>query len=214
MTCEQVREAMCDYLEGNLTGDVALSFSSHLAECQACRQEADELRATLDWLRQAEDVTPPEDLRNSVLQRIEVEFAPKKRCRLSTDLTHAVAAAAIFLVLVAGNLTMSFRPVGLLDSGGLKSTGQEMMLSQPDVGEEEVQIESEIAQDQEIGSRQNNEIEDDAANDEPIDFFALTEVSQPAAGDNTQKMRFYLNILLIPLFALFTFIAVLKRRKA
>src|SRR5262245_35666066 len=53
MRCEKVREHFADYLTNALSGPVGDEVAGHLAACEACRAEADELRSVwekLGWI--------------------------------------------------------------------------------------------------------------------------------------------------------------------
>ena len=105
MTCKQLQENLVDYLDGVLTGDVLAVAETHLSGCEQCREEVQELKQTLAWIKQAEDVTPPVNLRRDVLFQLKQE-ARKRPHRFPSWLAHATAAAAVFIMLVAGNVAL------------------------------------------------------------------------------------------------------------
>lgn len=53
MNCADIKELLTRHLLGELTADMAATVRAHLADCAACRAEADELGRTLDLLRSA-----------------------------------------------------------------------------------------------------------------------------------------------------------------
>lgn len=91
----------------------ALTFSQHLTECPACRQEVDELQATAAQLGQAATETPSADLRDRVLQAVHhtrqlppatapVDVSRERR----RSWPRWLAAAAAFVVLGGTGLTV------------------------------------------------------------------------------------------------------------
>ena len=58
MNCEKAREYFADDLAGTLEQSAAAEFQSHLLECRACREEADQLRNTWTSLERIPDPDP------------------------------------------------------------------------------------------------------------------------------------------------------------
>lgn len=107
MTCRQVRRLLPDYLENSLTGLESSAFRDHLAACSDCCRKEKELREALDFLRLATPPPSPLFLRESVLRQIERERAAACKLRFALKYSPAAAAAAVFILLLAGNVLLS-----------------------------------------------------------------------------------------------------------
>ena len=59
-SCEETREQLSAYLEGELTGPRRLRLRLHLAGCDACSAVARSLRQTVDRLHELEESFAPE----------------------------------------------------------------------------------------------------------------------------------------------------------
>ncbi len=70
--CRKIGELLFDYIEGNLDNRIKASVEEHLAQCEACRAEAERCRATLDCLAHAK-AEPPSELVSSVMAKIAAE---------------------------------------------------------------------------------------------------------------------------------------------
>lgn len=207
MTCERVRDMMCEYMDGTLNGDDAAKIQSHIEACEKCRAEAAGLREALTWIKQAEEIEPPAGLRQSVLARLAAE-KPVQRRYFLPGFSQAVAAAAVFVMLVAGNVTITRvpGPAGLLKTseyGLVGSQAQESpgMLSAPPAEEDSQGEEA----DQTVKMRSN--AEDTVYN-------SISEAIPEVTGINTGKIRLVYNLLLTPVFLAFTWLALRKRREA
>lgn len=62
MTCEQIREQLTAYLEGELEGDRGGAVRGHLRTCDACRQAATDEAVLRDGLRALPPIDPPPSL--------------------------------------------------------------------------------------------------------------------------------------------------------
>ena len=73
-SCEETREQLSAYLEGELPGPRRLRLRLHLAGCDACSAVARSLRQTVDRLHELEDAFvpgPAPSVAPAVLERIE-----------------------------------------------------------------------------------------------------------------------------------------------
>jgi hypothetical protein len=62
VTCENIREQLTAYLEGELEGDRGTAVRGHLRTCEACRQVATDESALRDGLRSLPPLDPPPSL--------------------------------------------------------------------------------------------------------------------------------------------------------
>jgi anti-sigma-K factor RskA len=86
-------------------------FESHLAQCQDCAREVEELRATATRLAMAVAVQPPDRMWQRVSDRVaatrqEAPLVPRARSSWPVRLTAAVAAAAAAAAVVLGISTV------------------------------------------------------------------------------------------------------------
>lgn len=77
MQCKVVRERLSELLDGVLAVEEAAAVREHLAACEACRRERDELAETWDLLDAWDGLEPSEDFARSVMRRIATESARK-----------------------------------------------------------------------------------------------------------------------------------------
>lgn len=81
MECNEVRELLDIYLAQALTADEAQAVEAHVNQCDACRQEMEQMRELwsalddpdLEHMVMAEPTPLPEDFTAQVMQRIEAE---------------------------------------------------------------------------------------------------------------------------------------------
>jgi anti-sigma factor RsiW len=70
MPCDRIKAWMGDHLDGCLDAARVRDLNAHLADCEACRREWDELRQTVTLIRSLTPLAPPADLVASVHQRL------------------------------------------------------------------------------------------------------------------------------------------------
>lgn len=204
MTCEIVRETMCEYLDELLEENQKQNVEKHLASCEPCSREAEELRQTIAWVKQAEDVTPPPRLRQAVLAELGRES--RKRRRFAPGFSQAVAAAAVFVLLVVGNILPSqpartsydAAPMGILETDSLAPMDE----SDVEMG---ILTEGENADGGVIRALEKEEAEDRGILQNGTN---RPRIALP--GD----VRLLLNLTLIPLFFLLIFLTVKTRRES
>jgi hypothetical protein len=216
MTCELVRDVICEYMDGELESGQVESFEMHLEQCAACRSEVGELRETLAWVKQAEHVTPPAGLRQAVLKRIEEEKSIKRSRRFAPGFTQAVAAAAIFIFLVSGNITLTRLP----GSAGMPKGTFEIQ-SAPSIMEESTvqELESPDAippEDSSVirsASKGSDKVETETTG---VLVGSYDPDSGVAPGPSVfiKYSRVILNAVMLPLFAVFAWLAIKKRKVA
>ncbi|MCR3922496.1 MAG: zf-HC2 domain-containing protein [Firmicutes bacterium] len=224
MICEECKKKMSEYVDG-LLNDVDLQeYEGHLHICSHCRHEVEITRAAVLWLQQAEDVTPPPTLRASVLTALQTE-KKIRRSRFFPGFTHAVAAAAVFILLVAGNLL----PLSYQARYGRQMVGSsndaitfESKTDSPTLDNSEgLKPPSENVQPRgDLGSNGREDITVDSKQQsetvsEELDGVAKDPVKPklPAFLHLFGTQRILLNLILLPIFIFLTRVAVLKRRE-
>lgn len=66
-SCESIRGRLLDLLAGDIGGEEEDWLQSHLAECTPCARELQALRSTLAALPDAEEATPPPEVKERIL---------------------------------------------------------------------------------------------------------------------------------------------------
>jgi anti-sigma factor RsiW len=107
MKCRQARRLLPQYLENSLTSRDSSAMRDHLASCPNCSSEERQLRAALDFVRLVKSPSVPHSLRKSVLRQIENEGMAQNRPWLTMEYSSSAAAAAVFVLLLAGNVLLS-----------------------------------------------------------------------------------------------------------
>lgn len=190
MSCEKFRENMAAYLDCLLSDKELCEFQAHLSVCKTCRQEAEELQSMFSWLKQAGDVTPPKDLRESVLAELKLEQGRKVR-RFFPGFSQAVAAAVVFIMLVVGNL--SLLPTSRVsDAVPMRAAYQEESRAATPPADAAIYTQN---------LRESEQFSD------------KSELSSEAER-NTSSHRLALNLVLIPLFLFFAMRFQRRRKEA
>jgi hypothetical protein len=66
MTCDELYHRLTDHEEGALSQDVCAAVEEHLAECVACQQVREELRAIAHLCREDEPARLPDAVRRRI----------------------------------------------------------------------------------------------------------------------------------------------------
>jgi anti-sigma factor (TIGR02949 family) len=69
-SCEDVRAALSDYVDGDVSPDIRRELEQHLAECRTCQVLYDTTRKTLRIVTDAGSVEIPEDISERLIKRI------------------------------------------------------------------------------------------------------------------------------------------------
>ncbi len=69
-SCSGVVEHLSDYLDGELEPRILNEVEAHLEECEDCQHCAEEIRATIDMIRQNVSRSLPESERERVRARL------------------------------------------------------------------------------------------------------------------------------------------------
>lgn len=109
MQCYDITENLSAFIDGMLDSSVASQVEKHLASCDRCRAEYDELLAAVELVRGLPEVAPPpgfrEDLRQRLLAGVSTgdgDSIPKPTTRrfFGGRWVGMVAAAAVFFLTV------------------------------------------------------------------------------------------------------------------
>jgi hypothetical protein len=131
VTCEEVRELLSSYIDGELDPNIRDALERHIKSCRECEAELAGLRHTVDMLKSLEEVEVPETFRSSLMEKVREAmparapgFASRFKNMFSTGPRRALALAAAALVLVvainSGLGTLQFgEPLRLSKSPGV-----------------------------------------------------------------------------------------------
>lgn len=68
--CEEIRDALSEYIDGDVSDEMKVKIESHLAICGACRQLYDDLLSVTTALRSLPEVEVPAGLEQRITERI------------------------------------------------------------------------------------------------------------------------------------------------
>jgi len=129
MDCGKIRVDLHAYLEDVVTADERVKIEGHLASCQDCRMALEDLKQTMQLLKNLDEVEPPAWLTQRVLAQVRAESAAKKG--LFTRLfgwvpmnLPATAVATLVIAVTAVVLIKSMEPK-------LQETVQPTVIEQP-----------------------------------------------------------------------------------
>ncbi|HYP13877.1 MAG TPA: anti-sigma factor, partial [Bryobacteraceae bacterium] len=106
--CEQARQSLHPYMDGEIDSSTQLALEAHLVECRSCRAEHDSLRHIVDTVRGARPLyQPPQSLtqRSAELIAGNRKFSGQSRRML---LAAAPAAAVLLVALLPSLRTQEF----------------------------------------------------------------------------------------------------------
>ncbi|MHC5038930.1 MAG: anti-sigma factor family protein [Planctomycetota bacterium] len=141
MRCEELRENLSAWLDGELTPSESAPVEGHLQDCPACQERVKELRALWNLLGADTDQEPTPEFPARVHRRIrEGRTASLRRRALFST---AAAAAAVLLFLI-GMVVMGQREMPSPGSGERSGAGA---TSEPDAFAE---VEKAVQEDPEL----------------------------------------------------------------
>ncbi|NLM46996.1 MAG: hypothetical protein GX200_09380 [Firmicutes bacterium] len=200
MNCREVKKLMSEYLDQMLEEQKKQALEEHLSVCSNCRDEIVSTQNVLAWLQAAPEATPPPDLRQKVLRRLQQERHPAGKAGRRW-FPPAVAAAVIFVLLVAGNLLPGY----MAGRTGVQRLGAYGSATDSAADQEATAQEADAAP--EIAAAYDGEAE----NLQPADMKRYALLQQEAKPP-LHLFRVLLNACGIPLLLLAAFWAA-KRRK-
>ena len=106
MKCDEIKQLLIAYLDGELSAEQAAAVQQHLADCPDCAREHRLLQCTWEMLLEDDDVEPSPDFARNFWHRVrgaepheELSVPPgQARARLRRVLTWAPALAAGFTI--------------------------------------------------------------------------------------------------------------------
>ena len=115
-SCKKFRLMADEYIEGELTAAEMREFEAHIAECEDCRKEFEELRALKGAIRSSEEEMP-EGLHSRIMASIEAEPKKKPRRKAAFFRGAAISVACVMLCLSA-TLAITLIPMWRSGTGG------------------------------------------------------------------------------------------------
>ena len=70
MNCENVRDELVAYIDGEPSPTQTGAITGHLAKCPGCHAESEKLRKVVEWTREAEPIQPTQDWWERLQERI------------------------------------------------------------------------------------------------------------------------------------------------
>jgi len=139
MDCAAIQEKLTAYLEGMISPEEKLVIDEHLTLCQKCRESFADLKKTMEYVKNLEDVEPPAWLTQKVMERIKTEVKPKKGIlqKLFYPLYIKLpleAAAAILIVVTALYIFKTIHPEVKIP----KVPSEEVLTQVPSVEKEKI----------------------------------------------------------------------------
>ena len=115
MECHDIREKLSAYVEGLISSEEKLLIEEHLKVCQHCSESLADLKKTLEYVQNLEEVEPPPWLTGKVMATVRSEAEQKRGIlqRLFYPLHIKVpieAFAAIFLVITTVYIYKTMQP--------------------------------------------------------------------------------------------------------
>ena len=101
-TCDQFKELMFDYIDGELNSNDALQFENHLKNCNCdCNEEFNKLKKMMDSIKASRYVTGNE-LYAALVPQIEVESKKIRKNNLLRNIRNygSVAVAAVVMIVM------------------------------------------------------------------------------------------------------------------
>lgn len=192
-SCKKFRLWADEYIEGELTAAEMRELEAHIAECEECRKELEELRALKEAIKSAEKEMPAE-LHSRIMASIEAEPKKTTRRKVAFFRSAAISAACVMLCLSA---TLAITMIPMWRSGSGAGTPNDPQYSLDNTIAEEciTEMKSESAlskpEDGNIEAEQTFELVVDPAPEvAPSDTAPIPEtiVSEMTAVDETEAV--------------------------
>src|SRR4030043_1736421 len=78
MDCSDIQEKLSAYIEGVISSEEKALIEEHLKSCRKCGESLADLRKTMEYVKNLEEIEPPEWLTQKVKARGRSEVKPKK----------------------------------------------------------------------------------------------------------------------------------------
>ncbi|MGE5445456.1 MAG: DUF2275 domain-containing protein [Ignavibacteriales bacterium] len=78
MECSKIREKLSDYIDGLVSSEEKGFIDEHLMSCEMCSESLSDLRKTVDYAQNLEEIEPPQWLTERIMAKVRSESQPKK----------------------------------------------------------------------------------------------------------------------------------------
>src|SRR4030042_2444232 len=115
MDCSDIQEKLSAYIEGVISSEEKTLIEEHLKSCLKCSESLADLRKTMEYVKNLEEIEPPAWLTQKVMARVRSEVEPKKGIlqKLFYPLYIKIpleAAAAILIAVTAIYIFKTIQP--------------------------------------------------------------------------------------------------------
>lgn len=111
MTCEDVKQRLGEYFDGEVPVDLRVEIETHIASCVSCAKELNAIAALAARFTVSDDLLVPRNLWNAIEQKMESPL--QKRHSNSNALTrvrgYALAACVLIAVILGGRALFQSR---------------------------------------------------------------------------------------------------------
>ncbi len=113
MDCHNIQEMLSSYIEGIISPEETKLINEHLSACSKCKEALYDLKKTLEYVQNLEDIEPPEWLTQTVMTRIRSETEPRKGIlqKLFYPLYIKLPIEAVAVVLTAVTVLYIFKTI-------------------------------------------------------------------------------------------------------
>ncbi|HOV24964.1 MAG TPA: zf-HC2 domain-containing protein [Pseudobacteroides sp.] len=99
--CEDIRELISEYIDGDMSGDLLSEFEEHISSCEDCRNELNDVKSIIAMLNDTPDEDLPLNFKDELHERLLEEKAKKKNVisLVIAKYSHVFASAAGLLII-------------------------------------------------------------------------------------------------------------------
>jgi hypothetical protein len=113
MKCNDFQQKLSDYAEGIIPSEEQALIEEHLKSCSTCTEFLADMKRTMSYARDLENIEPPAWLREKVMSRIKTETEPKKGFlqKLFYPLHIKIPIEAVTVVFIAVTALYIFKTI-------------------------------------------------------------------------------------------------------
>ncbi len=103
MDCKDIQKMLSAYIDKAVSSQQKAAIDAHLKQCKRCKQDLADLKRTIKYVQQLEEVEPPRWLEQRVMARVRAEAEAKQRIwqRLFLPVHIKLPLEAIAVIVVA-----------------------------------------------------------------------------------------------------------------
>jgi hypothetical protein len=113
MECNDIQEKLSAYIEGIISPEEKMLVDEHLTSCQKCNESLSDLRKTVEYINNLEEIEPPSWLTQNIMTSIKAESHPKKSFikKLFYPLHIKLPIEAVAVILIAVTALYIFKTI-------------------------------------------------------------------------------------------------------